>query len=109
MIGTNVFERESRLINSENEFYNEKLESKSRASSKSMSMKHELLDKLFDADTTKNIEAVGKSLIKSIDDDTIVTNNEDSSIKIQNKYLFKKLDKLQRENERYTVISLRAF
>lgn len=56
-----------------------------------------LMDKLFDAQTTGKIKTAGNDLVNSLDN---ILNTNYESIKNQNSYLFKKLDQLQRENER---------
>ena len=108
IIETDMFERESRLVNIQQTLYEAKLENRFRTNSRLISeQKNELLNRLFNADSSKEIEDVGKCLVRNIDDS--IANNDESSIKTQNKYLFKKLDQLQRENERYTIISFRKF
>lgn len=61
--------------------------------------KRELLDKLFDADSPEAVRIVGNRMVRDID--RIIADLDDtSSAHTQNRYLYKKLDQLQRENER---------
>ena len=69
-----------------------------KISGKTRAEKNELLEKLFDADSAESVRNVGNRMVRDID--RIIADLDDSSVQNQNKYLFKKLDQLQRENER---------
>lgn len=61
--------------------------------------KRELLDKLFDADSVESVRMAGNRIVRDIDR-IIVDLDDSSSAQAQNRYLFQKLDQLQRENDR---------
>lgn len=60
--------------------------------------KSELLEKLFEADSAESVRVVGNRMVRDID--RIIADLDESNMGVQNKYLYKRLDQLQRENER---------
>lgn len=98
-VETKSLSSNTRNIQNDEKYFYEYILPKAKSTKKTGEDKKELLDKLFEADTAESIREVGNKLTANID--RIIADLDDSSIRVQNKHLFKRLDQLQRENDRF--------